>query len=302
MSISVEDVLKHVVPGAALAFLLYTTGVITDAFVFLTRFDISVQRTSILDKSGYLFQLRNTTGGNLEGVTITIMHQLGFDAISTDNGVKVQTDRSSDATLLKLDSLPSNKTVNLFFVTANSIQINDLSVVYKNTPYRINDASYVGYSWISIPWIFSVMATFAMYVLASSYVASKVREVRQKISDAEATTKEARASAEKLASKNDERIEKLESKLKRAAEAHVRVKAVLIRRVSLLSQEVEMWRAFFVAIYRALFSSSKGSASETAMKAIMGKLGIRHVNGVRDLSEDEFLEILLSAEPKGGDQ
>jgi hypothetical protein len=176
MNIAVSDVLKHVLSGAALAFLIYVAGVLAQAFL-TTQLDTTFQQASFLDKAGYLFQFKNYASDNLESVTLTATHHPNIETASADNGVRVAIDRSTDSISIKLSSVPPGRTSNLFLVTQDRIQQGDVNVTYKNSSYHISDVNSLHFPLFNLPSFISVFVTFAGYVLVNLYASSKLATV-----------------------------------------------------------------------------------------------------------------------------
>jgi hypothetical protein len=74
MNITARDIIKNVAAALAIAFLLYISNILAEYLVI--PYEFNFQRTTLLDKTGYLFQFSNYTSSVLESANVLIAHPL----------------------------------------------------------------------------------------------------------------------------------------------------------------------------------------------------------------------------------
>jgi hypothetical protein len=130
---------------------------------FLVPYEFSFQRTTLLDKTGYLFQLNNYSAAVLENATLYIAHPFNVEASSVDGGVRIETEQSVGGTSITLNNLPPKRRINLFVVTADRLVSSYVSLLSKGHSYNIEDKNVIAYSFINYNHIINAAIVFALY-------------------------------------------------------------------------------------------------------------------------------------------
>jgi hypothetical protein len=290
MNASIRTIITAVASALAISFLTYTFGSIMD--VFFKRANVTVQRTMVLDATGYLFQIDNDTGSAFDIITITVTRPLKIAATSADNGVRIQTKTLPSFTSIDLSDIPPHRRTNFFIATADQILMSDLSVLHKGASYSIEDKDLLGVSYFNFSNFINALVQFAIVTLLYIWAGSRHEAIGKQIDDFKKESAELHEDERKHRQEYDQKTADLEGKVALVQARHLRLRLVLQRRINELTTENDMWRKCFVAVYNKLLSSSV--EAERAMTIILEKLGLsRGGRKLRDIPEGDFIDFLF---------
>jgi hypothetical protein len=294
MNVTARDIARGVIQALLISALTFLGVAFVDGF-FGRRLDVTVQRTALLDKQGYLLQFENSRSSAIEGVTVSIARNVKIEASSVDNGVTVRLSSAPHHTELQLSNLPPNRRVNLFLAIVDFLPTTEFTVLQKGESYSIVDRNTQRYAWFNYSNLVDAILLVLIYTAATLWFNSRMNVVREQTRGLEAAHESTKAALDKTATESRERMKDLESKIDKARAAQLRIQMILQRRIIELISENDIWRDFFKTIYRSVFKST--AEAETALDQILHKLGIKHrgAHKLSELSEVDFLELIAGA-------
>ncbi len=184
---AVLDVIRNIAAALLIAAFSYWLPILGDRLL-ATHLEPSFQRTTLADRSGYLFVFDNYDPQKLDFISVAVDGTTKIKSASTDSVKPIDMSSSPAATVLTIHDLLPRKRTNLFLETDSTIVREQLKVYNDKATFAVVDSNVLYKSLYELPLLIYACLLGSIYFVFSLYFESRMSSLNLRIKETRVRT------------------------------------------------------------------------------------------------------------------